>query len=223
MQSYHKGFGFEQQIQEKWTSQLQVPKFTSWTKLGLCAKIIPLLIPRSRYFFDKLVVSELVKKFPTISGTTNYAYPQNVILPLILQSQVSLEKPYSFFSRHIVFWFLFPQKEGAGGLYILIFLCLCFFFSYSNRSDTHDFLIYCIFLYFIFNVKFLWVWIRGIYSHSLLNSLEINFNTTHSNQCHSQGTSSLHVLRGFCEFVLLITHITCAVRFILDFIVLILF
>jgi hypothetical protein len=77
--------------------------------------IIPLLIPKSRDSLDKLVVSELVKKFPTISGTTNYAYPQNVVVPLTLLSIVSLGK------QHFLFWFLFPQTEGPGCLYILIF------------------------------------------------------------------------------------------------------
>ena len=35
--------------------------------------------------------------------------------------------------------------------------------------------------------------------------MEINFKTIKSNQCHSQGNFSLHVLRGTCELALLVT------------------
>jgi hypothetical protein len=195
-----------------------------WTKLDLYTKysIIPLLIPMSRDFLDKLVVSELVKKFPTIAGTTNYAYQQNIIIPLMVLSRMSIKKQYFFLMSYFVL-VLISTNRGCWLFIHFNILVLCLFFWYFIRSGIHDFLTYCIFLYFFLIVKSQCICVCGIYLNSIPISLDINFNTTHSNQCHSQGNSSLHVLRGFCECVVLVTHTTCAVQFILYFIALMIF
>jgi hypothetical protein len=137
-------------------------------------------------------------------------------------SRVSIEKQYFFLMSYIVL-VLISTNRGCWLFIHFNIVVLCLFFWYFTRSGMHDFLAYCICLYFIFIVIVLWVCVCGIYLNSIPNYLDINFNTTHSNQCHSQGNSSLHVLRGFCECVVLVTHTTCAVQFILYFIVLMMF
>jgi len=125
----------------------------------------------------------------------------------MLLSRASLEKQYCF-SCHILFRFLLPQTEGAASLYILIYQCfvcsLIFYLIWYIRLSDLSLSLYIFFLFLNFmgfgHVEF---------THNLVpNSLDINFNTTHSSQCHSQVTSSPHVLRGFCEYVILITHST---------------
>ena len=137
----------------------------------------------------------------------------------MVMSRVSTEKPYFFLMSYYVL-VLISTNRGCWLFIHFNILVLRLFFWYFIRSGKRDFLTYCIFLYFILIVKFLWICLCGSYSNSIPNSLDITFNNTHSNQCHSQWNSSLHVLRGFCECVVLVTHTKCAVQFILYFIVL---
>jgi hypothetical protein len=189
LQSYHKGSGFGQQIQEKWTSQLQAPIFTNWTKLDLCVKYNTTINSKEQILFWQTSSLWTCQEIPHHfrNHKLRLHTKRNIIINATEQS-VSWKTIFFFLMSYFVL-VLISKKRGCWWfIYSNIpTLFLCFFFWYFNRSGTHDFLTYCKFLLFIFIVKFLWVWVCGIYSHSLPNSLEINFSTTNSNQYHSQG------------------------------------
>jgi hypothetical protein len=128
LQGYHRRFGFGQQIQENELDNYKSLNLRAEQIETYSQNIIPLLFPKSRGFLFKVVVSELVKIFPTISGTTNYAYPQNVIAPLMLMTRESLEKQYIYFFISYFVYVLTSTNRG------------CWLFVHFNIS------VFCLFL-----------------------------------------------------------------------------
>ena len=125
LQIYHKRFGFAQQIQEKWNSQLQAPIFTSWTKLDLCTKYNTTINSKQLRFSWETGSLWTYQEIPHRLRNHKLGLPTKRNSTINATEQKVSWKAVVFIMPYFGL-FLISLKKGAGCLYIQ-FLVLCLF------------------------------------------------------------------------------------------------